>query len=72
MADDLHTYRIIRKIYLSQQRKFYQLLDRNDSLGYARHDRIKQLLRLRRKYAPSLTNGRYDELSCIRRTKAHA
>lgn len=68
MKQDLHTYRALRRIYLSQ-RRFYEITDRARSDGGRQHriDRIKQMLGKRRKYAPALTNGRYDEYGCIRR-----
>lgn len=68
MKQDLHTYRALRRIYLSQ-RKFYEITDRSYTNGEQhRIDRIKQMLGKRRKYARALTNGRYDEYGCIRRS----
>lgn len=64
--DDLYTYRQLRRIYLSQ-RAFWLINDRShdpQAARRSRQDRIRQFLGMRRQYARSLTNGRYDQYGC--------
>ena len=66
MKQDLYTYRALRKVHLSQ-RPFWLRNELSLADPYrARKDRIMRFLGARRKYAKSLTNGRYDEYGCCR------
>jgi hypothetical protein len=67
--DDLYTYRSIRAIAI-KQRAFWLRNELTSADPYqARKDRIMRMLGARRKYARSLTNGRYDEYGCIVRSR---